>query len=141
MVYTLYLAASRLAAMFLALLIDTSYSPVKPPATRAMFFIVIVFKDSGISEFGCWISDFFTGIYGLMDFTMNRGIHLFEAQVLNSKLNPTSKIRNFPLCLTQKNWLTTQMSKFGAYLKTKQFRFNLLMAIGSLVLVILIIFF
>jgi len=33
------------------------------------------------------------------------------------------------------------MSKFGAYLKTKQFRFNLLMAIGSLVLVILIIFF
>ena len=33
------------------------------------------------------------------------------------------------------------MSKFGAYLKTKQFRFNLLMAVGSLVLVILIIFF
>jgi len=33
------------------------------------------------------------------------------------------------------------MNKFWAYLKTKQFRFNLLMAIGSVVLVVLLAFF
>src|ERR1700722_3044963 len=33
------------------------------------------------------------------------------------------------------------MSKFGAYLKTKQFRNNLLMALGSLLVILLIIFF
>ena len=32
------------------------------------------------------------------------------------------------------------MSKFGAYLKTKNFRNTLLMAIGSVILIVLIIF-
>jgi hypothetical protein len=33
------------------------------------------------------------------------------------------------------------MNKFGAYLKTKQFRTNLLMAIGAVFVVVLIVFF
>jgi eukaryotic-like serine/threonine-protein kinase len=45
------------------------------------------------------------------------------------------------MLIDYENHFKTQMSKFGAYLKTKQFRNTVILAFGSVILVVLIVFF